>query len=109
MRKNQKNSKEDMYTTIEGWLSSGQSQYKISKELGISRNTFKYWLNKYRKEKDKWQSKTGPFIPIQVSTIPKPVFHGIGTGMITIIYPNGVQLSCPANISIQQLRTLINL
>lgn len=98
-----------MYSIIDSWLSSGQSQYKISKELGMSRNTFKYWLDKYRKEMGNDHISKETFIPVHVSTMPKAVFQEVGSGMITIAYPNGIKVSCPMDISLQQLRGLIKL
>ena len=110
MRKNQKYTKEEMYLAIEIWQESGLSQNKFCKRENIAEGTFSYWLKKYRVEKD--QSKSSlkkpvkTFIPIKVEKIPEPSCED--KGQIEISYPNGVQLSCPVNMDVQQLRTLIN-
>ena len=110
MRKSQRYSKEEMYLAIEMWRESGLSQLQFCKLEKLPKATFGYWLKKYRKEKS--QPKPAPktvntFIPVEVpETMGPPV---IGIDQIGITYPNGVQVTCPASIGIQQLKTLINL
>jgi len=110
MRKNQKYTKEEMYLGIEMWQESGLSQYAWCKQNDLSRNTFKYWLNKYRSDK-KQASPVAPkaFLPVEFSTSsPKDLPVSI-TKDITIAYPTGTKVICPANIEINQLRALIKL
>jgi len=110
MKKNQKYTQEEMYMAIELWKESGISQKNYCIQNNLSLNTFKYWLNKYYK--DRHGSKPGAsksFIPVhipQTITTHIPESH---TMMITINYPNGVVVNCPSATSIEQLRELIKL
>lgn len=110
MRKNQKYTQEEMYMAIELWKESGISQKNYCKQNNLSYNTFKYWLNKYHKDRQGRKSGSSKsFIPVHIpqtvtAHIPEP-----NTGMISINYPNGVVLNCPVDISVEQLRGLINL
>ena len=111
MRKNQKYGKDQMYLTMEKWQTSGLSQIEFCKREKLATSTFGYWLRKYRKAKG--QLKPPPkkpnntFIPVEVSkTMEAPV---LSDGQIQITYPNGLQVSCPVGIAMQQLKTLINI
>jgi len=99
-----------MYLAIEMWRESGLSQLQFCKLEKLPKATFGYWLKKYRDGKG--QPKPAPktvntFIPVEVPGAMEP--PAIGTGQLRITYPNGVQLACPASLSMQQLKTLINL
>ena len=110
MRKNQKFSQEEMYLAVEKWQESGLSQSKFCKEERITFHIFKYWHKKFIKEKG--QSKVAKkksakkFIPVKIEKTPNPFCKD--KDFIEIIYPNGVQLSCPVSMDVQQIRTLIN-
>jgi transposase-like protein len=112
MRKNQKYSKEEMYLAIALWQESGLSQVEFCAGEKISVKTFHYWLRKYREEKgllechSKKASKT--FIPVEVSNGRTLNRTNPDYGRIELAFPNGVRLSCPVNIDISQLKSLIN-
>lgn len=108
MRKNQKYTKEEMYLAIEIWQESGLSQYKYCKQEGMSRNTFKYWLNKYRNETGKSFPTTNSFIPVHLS---QPKDRTVGYNKqreITITYPNGTEVNCPVDAPVQLIKALIS-
>lgn len=108
MRKNQKYSQEEMYMAIEMWQESGLTQYSWCKQNNLSRNTFKYWLNKYRNDK-KQVTSVKTFLPVKVSTCETPDRPDNLLRDITITYPNGTKVTCPIDIEVNQIRALIKL
>lgn len=112
MRKNQKYSKEEMYLTIELWQKSGLSQVRFCSRENLSVKTFSYWLRKYKKEKNlsvaHSQKTSETFIPVEVSRGGVSSGPNPGLGRIEVSFPNGVELSCPVGIDINQLKSLIN-
>jgi hypothetical protein len=112
MRKNQKYTQEEMYLAIDIWKESGLSMKKFCNRENLAEGTFKYWQLKYNK--DHKQSKlpaSTSFIPISVSSCSdKQINSSIDTnGSITIAFPNGVEVTCPMSIGLEQLKTLIKL
>ncbi len=100
-----------MYLAMEKWQASRLSQLEFCKREDLSKSTFGYWRKKYREEKGqpKRSRKTAmkTFIPVEVSkTTEVPV---LSDGQIQITYPNGVKVSCPANVDMHQLKTLISI
>jgi len=112
MRKNQKYSNEEMYLAIELWQESGLSQVKFCSCEKLSVKTFSYWLRKYRKEKGlsvkRSNKASDTFIPVEISRGATSSHANTHSGRIEMIFPNGVQLSCPVGIDIGQLKNLIN-
>ena len=102
-----------MFQIIETWQKSGQSQGKFCREHKHSISTFQYWLKKYRKELPKPQLQKKPittskgFLPVEISN--PDDLSSCKEGTYDIFYPNGVRLSCSANVSTGVLQTLINL
>lgn len=110
MKKNQKNTQEEMYLAIELWNESGLSQQKYCLENGIVYNTFKYWVKKYNVEREPSKpTRLKTFLPVQVNTSPEAHHFGHTNDEITIRYPNGIELKCPAHINSDQLRNLLTL
>ena len=97
-----------MYGLIEQYLASGLSQRLFYTQEQLCKSSFEYWLKKYRHEKGipipsrKRTKKT--FIPVELSN-PLPDKEP----QIQIIYPNGVQVTCPMGISHQQLKSLVGI
>jgi len=86
--------------------------HKYCKLEKLAHSTFQYWLKKYRREKNQSEEPLPKsFIPVEVPLhfLKKTDSTTVHTGIIIITYPHGVQVSCPATISMQQLKTLINL
>ena len=99
MRANQKYIKEEMYMAIELWKESGQSQTAYCKANNLSRNTFKYWINKYNKEKSRPAPVTKDnFVHLEVSNHAAPSKDPVSTKHISISYPNGAMVTCPIDI-----------
>jgi len=104
-----------MFQAIDAWKHSNQSQGKFCKEHKYSISTFQYWLKKYREAHPKSQLKKNPvvssssqrFLPLEVSEV--GYLSGCKIETLDIHYPNGVRLSCSADIKAEVLRTLINL
>jgi transposase-like protein len=110
MKKNQKYTSEEMYMAIELWRESGLSQYKYCERNQISFSTFQYWQKKFQKDKLNHKVKSlQPFISVDVPSTVDMAVPVAEAGCITIFYPNGIQVSCPAHINHEQLRTLIKL
>jgi len=108
MRKNQKYTKEEMYLAVELCKESNMTQNEFCKKEGLALGTFKYWQRKYQEQHiHTGSSKSSSFIPIEVAAHDTEQTHNNDSGYITISYPNGIQVSCPVNISDQQLKALI--
>jgi hypothetical protein len=110
MQKKQRYCQEEMFLAIESWKESGLSQSKFCVEKKISLQTFGYWYRKYKQGKGflphSGLKKYETFIPVELPyTVPSAAAT---SGDIKVSFPNGVQISCPAGIDIQQLKTLIN-
>jgi hypothetical protein len=68
MKKNQKYTKVEMYLAIELWKESKKTKAEYCRQNKISGDTFKYWYNKYRKEKAIQEPvKTPSFIPVDIT------------------------------------------
>ncbi len=112
MRKNQKYTQEEMYLTIEIWQESSLSMKDYCAQEKISCGTFAYWLRKFKKEQtNSKEAIPTTFIPVEVSSqtdlkADVPIDSSAG---ITINYPSGIQVVCPADINNHQLVSLIKL
>ena len=100
--------KTEMYPLVKKWQQSGQSQKAFSKAHGLKAHTLQYWVKKYEKEhSSKSLSKdTSQFVPLLVSNQGGDV--GKST-QIKLSYPNGVRLELPSQVSLNYLKTLIQL
>lgn len=110
MKNNQKHTREEMFRKVEEWMASGLSQPQYCKQEGFPLTTFSHWLQKYRKEKGiTTTASPGPFIPVEVTS--SLVHPGSTTHVreITITYPNGIEVKCPADIGTLQLKTLLTI
>lgn len=110
MQEKRKYNKEEIYLAVEMWQESGLTQQQFCDHENLSVKTFGNWLKKYREEVSGKGTGCGPgnaFIPVELpgsdNLLP------IGGSQIEITYPSGTRVTCPANIGIQQLKTLINL
>jgi transposase len=113
MKKDQKYSQEEMYLAVELWEGSGLSQAMYSKQAGLSRSVFKYWLKKYRGEKERSKKVASKlpetFIPIKLFSNPEEQLEKIESSNIEILYANGVKVNCPLSMDVVDLQTLINI
>ncbi len=110
-----KERKAEMYKVIEDWLSSGESQRGYCKSTGLSISTFKYWYTKYKSSKGKQSvssaikpknKPTQTFIPVK---LPTPTESLTTTDQLKISYPNGVSISCPVDMEVTRLKSLLHL
>lgn len=108
MKTNQKYTQEEMYIAIELWHKSHLSQPEFCKREGVPYHIFLYWLKKYRKQKGISQQQA--FIPVEIKRSNANIQCVPDVpDAITINYPNGVQVLCPAQMSIEHLKGLIKL
>ena len=105
MKTNQKYTQEEMSIAIELWQESNLSQHEFCRREGLPYHIFLYWLKKFRKQKS--LSLPQSFIPVKVAQN-NDCLQGI-SDIITIDYPNGVQVHCPFHLGIDQIRNLIKL
>ena len=92
-----------MYELVESWRSSGQSKRDFSKARGIKPHVLYYWIKQYEQHNSRAPIDSAPskFIPLQVSS---PL-----STVLTIVYPNGVQVQLPNGLDTEQLSVLIQL
>lgn len=110
MKKNQKYTKEEMYLAVGLWKESGLSQRKYSLQNDIRYNTFKSWVKKYNGEKKSEKARQATtFLPVQVKATPLDQPIERLNKEITITYPSGIEVKCPVDISVVQLKTLLTL
>jgi hypothetical protein len=107
MRKIQKYTRFEMFSHVEAYRSSRQSQKAYCKHKGISLSTFQYWAKKYREEfsKDEASDEAPGFIPLQVHLEPEPKRT---PGHLHFLFPNGIQVMCPESVHPEVLKTLLN-
>jgi len=103
MRKNQKYSKDQMFSLILECENSGLSQEKFFDQHKISKSTFGYWRKKYLKETGHGKRKDN-FIPVKVGTVKNK-----SPEVLELVYPNGVRIVCPAGMNLSRLKQLIAL
>jgi len=108
MLKTRNTRKQEMYTTVESWLSSDLTQNTFCKQEQLNKNTFWYWLNKYRKETAvlDTDNEAKNFIPVKFISPPEIPDH---YDHLEICYPNGIRINCPMSVSTDQLQTLLSL
>ena len=96
-----------MYASIARWQSSGLSQAAWCEQEDLSRDAFRYWLGKYKREKglvagcSPGVNPVGGFVPIELSDS-SPMGE-----QLCIRYPNGVSLICPSGIDRSALKGLL--
>ena len=102
-----------MIKLLEKWKASGLSQLSFCKRENISKSTFGYWYRKYKKEKgllsEEPQKANQAFIPVEMPGNRSTKDMLPTSSRIEVSFPNGVRVSCPVGIDIQQLKTLIKI
>jgi hypothetical protein len=81
-----------MHSIVEQWQDSGLSQAAFAKTNNISVSTLSYRVKKFR------QNQNQDFIQL----------NGFSTNVISIRYPNGVEVSLPGQTPVGYLKSLIN-
>jgi hypothetical protein len=109
MRKIQRYSRFEMFSHVEACKRSKQSQKIYCNQQGLAYSTFHYWAKKYREEfsEDGASDEAPGFIPVEVQ--PDPEMDQVRVpGQLHFLFPNGIQVMCPASVQPEVLRTLLN-
>lgn len=114
MKRTDQERKQEMYQLLTNWEKSGLGQKEFCKKNGINYSVFKYWNKKRKQEREikgapkrehpgpKSSKGTDKFIPLTITQkLKSSGFH--------ITYPNGVQVSCPEEIGLEQYKQLIQI
>ena len=103
MAKSKKRNQEKiMYSLVKQWINGTQYKKEFCAEHTINKNTFNYWLQKFRKKQK--QSSKSNFIELKISDkIPTS-----NSKTIRLTYPNGVLAEISADTNIDIIRSLIN-
>ena len=89
-----------MFSMIESWKDSGQSQQEFCKTKGFAYSGFHYWYKKYRHEKN---ADTSPsFVAVHFQKAP------IGSPIAELILPDGRRLNFYQPVEASFLRTLLS-
>ncbi|MFQ3578778.1 MAG: hypothetical protein SNJ71_01380 [Bacteroidales bacterium] len=93
------NKSKKMYELVELWLGSGKTQREYVKDLDITKDSFSYWVNKYRREFGKdnktdgtvHKNRSKEYSFIQVSSEPAPTTK-VKTPQAEIKLPGGIHI-----------------
>jgi hypothetical protein len=85
-----------MFPMVELFEDSGMTQHKFCAEMDLVPHTFTYWLNKYRRSKNKRvNNETKPeFVELAISPGSESV---LSTRLIRITYPDGTLVELPVS------------
>jgi len=100
----------EMYALITQWENSGQNQKAFCKAEGVNYYKFKYWRTRRNQQlQTKVKAKSSPsfpsksFVPIEITNT-SSVFADL-----QVHFPNGVKLTCPVGMSMDQVKSLIHI
>ena len=88
--------RDEMFSHVESWQGSGNSQKSYCTENNIPYSVFQYWRRKYRHERETPDS--GDFAELVIGGAPR--------GM-EILYPNGVILRLPHGVDPVTIRAYL--
>jgi len=88
-----------MFSVIDSWKSSGQSQHEFCKAKGIAYSGFHYWYKKYRGVQN--VDNPSPFIAVQFQNTPSRL------PVAELILPDGRRLNFYQSVEASFLRTLL--
>lgn len=89
-----------MFSMIESWKDSGQSQQDFCKAQGLAYSGFHYWYKKYRQGQD--ANTSSSFVPVHF----QPSVSG--SPLAELILPDGRRLNFYQSVDASFLRTLIS-
>lgn len=89
-----------MFSLIEIWKGSGQSQLAFCKEKDIAYHRFHYYFKKYN-ERDQMPSDGSSFSQVKVGA------SNFATGSIEVQYPNGRKVIFHQPVEVSFLRNLL--
>jgi hypothetical protein len=90
-----------MFSLIEVWKSSGQSQKDFCREKDLALSKFQYWYKKYQQS---GQPDGDPFMAV---TVRKPGTRPVGPGSMEIYWPDGRRLIFHQEVEVSFLRALL--
>jgi len=79
-----------MFALVDKWKSSETTQKQFCAEHDLKVGTFAYWVAKHKRASSNSEPASG-FIGVDVS-------GPSGSDPVRITYPNGVMVSCPADL-----------
>ena len=89
-----------MFSMIETWKNSGQSQQVFCKTQGLAYCVFHYWYKKYRAVKQSGISS--PFVAVHFQNTAS------GSPLVELVLPDGRRLSFYQWVEASYLRTLLS-
>ena len=92
---------QSMFSMIEMWKSSGQSQQEFCKAQGQAYSVFHYWFKKYRQVHDPARISSA-FVPVQIQSA------GLGSPVAELIFPDGKRLNFYQTVEVSILRALLS-
>ena len=75
-----------MFTLVRQWRESGLTRNEFSQQHGVSLSKFGYWVARF---KEAQPGGDGGFIPMGSP-------RGTTSGVLSVVYPNGVRLEVPS-------------
>ena len=110
MNRKSKSHELEMFHLVEKWEQSGMSLRAFSKTMIIPYEKLRYWKKKIksinqntRQELPDTPKDTSDFIPVEAPNT------AMFLSSLEICYPNQVKLSCPSDIGLDTLKSLIRL
>ena len=89
-----------MFSKIESWKNSGQSQQDFCKTENLAYSVFHYWFKKYRGQE---ATSTSPaFVPVHIKSMQS------GSPLAELIFPDGRRVNFYQSIDASFLRTLLS-
>jgi len=92
-----------MFSLIESWKASGQSQHVFCKEQSIAYSNFHYWYKKYREQQQ--GAPREAFLPIRIK---KSMTPSSGSVVMELILENGLRLNFYQQVDASYLRSLLS-
>jgi hypothetical protein len=78
-----------MFSLVDQWKTSDKTQKQFCAEHDLKVGTFAYWIGKHKQAG--FGKPAGGFVGVDVSGLAEST-------LVRIAYPNGVVVSCPANL-----------
>lgn len=99
MKNNEERTRE-IESHISGWRGSGLSQTDYCSQHGLVVKTFRNWVRRHGGQQGV-EGQQARFIALGQEAAQVPV--------LTVHYPNGTYITCPAGLGAPQLRSLLHL
>jgi hypothetical protein len=88
-----------MFTLIESWQNSGQTQHEFCKKQEIAYSAFHYWYKKYRQYQT---PHSAAFVPVTIQPL------GSGSPVVELSLPDGRRLSFYQTVEASMLKALLS-